>query len=80
MIHAVVQGVCLFSQHTLLLEKDEMLQRLQKENLQLDSISGKDELTGILNRPASTKKPMPLSSLPLKQVSPWYLPMLTLTT
>lgn len=43
-------------QHTLLLEKDEMLQRLQKENLQLDSISGKDELTGILNRRGFYKK------------------------
>lgn len=43
-------------QHTLLMEKDEMLQRLQKENLQLDSISGKDELTGILNRRGFYKK------------------------
>lgn len=43
-------------QHAMLLEKDEMLQRLQKENLQLDSISGKDELTGILNRRGFYKK------------------------
>lgn len=41
---------------TLLAEKDELLSRLQKENLQLDSISGKDELTGILNRRGFYKK------------------------
>ena len=43
-------------QKTMLKEKDEMVQRLQKENLQLDSISGKDELTGILNRRGFYKK------------------------
>ncbi len=43
-------------QHQLLSEQDEMLQRLQRENLMLDSISGKDELTGILNRRGFYKK------------------------
>lgn len=40
----------------LLAEKDTLLLRLQKENLMLDSISGKDELTGILNRRGFYKK------------------------
>ncbi|MDE6129548.1 MAG: GGDEF domain-containing protein, partial [Lachnospiraceae bacterium] len=41
---------------TLLAEKDDLVFRLQKENLQLDAISGKDELTGILNRRGFYKK------------------------
>ena len=41
---------------TLLAEKDDLVLRLQKENLQLDAISGKDELTGILNRRGFYKK------------------------
>ncbi|MGN0432034.1 MAG: diguanylate cyclase domain-containing protein [Lachnospiraceae bacterium] len=40
----------------LLAEKDELVLRLQKENLQLDAISGKDELSGILNRRGFYKK------------------------
>lgn len=43
----------------LLMEKDDLLRRLQKENLMLDSISGKDELTGILNRRGFYKKARP---------------------
>lgn len=43
----------------LLAEKDTLLLRLQKENLMLDSISGKDELTGILNRRGFYKKARP---------------------
>ncbi|MGN1146904.1 MAG: GGDEF domain-containing protein [Lachnospiraceae bacterium] len=41
---------------SLLAEKDELVLRLQKENIQLDAISGKDELTGILNRRGFYKK------------------------
>lgn len=43
-------------QRILLAEKDELVLRLQRENLQLDAISGKDELTGILNRRGFYKK------------------------
>ena len=47
----------LFSaQRELLATQEEMVNRLQKENLILDSISGKDELTGILNRRGFYKK------------------------
>lgn len=37
-------------QEQLLAEKEDMLDRLKRENLMLDDISNKDELTGILNR------------------------------
>lgn len=37
-------------QKKLLMEKEEMLYRLQQENIKLDDISNKDELTGVLNR------------------------------
>lgn len=41
----------LFStQEKLLEDKEEMVQKLERENLILDDISNKDELTGILNR------------------------------
>ncbi|MBO5165806.1 MAG: GGDEF domain-containing protein [Lachnospiraceae bacterium] len=40
----------------LLAEKDDLVLRLQSENLQLDAISGKDELSGILNRRGFYKK------------------------
>ncbi len=41
----------LFSvQEKLLEDKEDMLQKLERENLLLDDISNKDELTGILNR------------------------------
>lgn len=40
----------LITQEVLLREKEEMLTRLEEENLILDDISNKDELTGILNR------------------------------
>lgn len=41
----------LFSvQEELLAEKEDMLRKLEQENLMLDHISNKDELTGILNR------------------------------
>ena len=47
----------LFSaQRELLATQEEMVNRLQKENLVLDSISGKDELTGVLNRRGFYKK------------------------
>ncbi len=41
---------------SLLAEQDILVRRLQKENLQLDAISGKDELSGILNRRGFYKK------------------------
>ena len=41
---------------SLLAEQDILLRRLQKENLQLDAISAKDELSGILNRRGFYKK------------------------
>jgi diguanylate cyclase (GGDEF)-like protein len=37
-------------QEQLLLEKNDLVRKLKEENLQLDDISSKDELTGILNR------------------------------
>lgn len=43
-------------QRSLLAEQDTLLRRLQTENLQLDAISGKDELSGILNRRGFYKK------------------------
>ena len=39
-----------FIQEKLLEDKEEMVQKLERENLYLDDISNKDELTGILNR------------------------------
>lgn len=39
-----------FVQEKLLYEKGEMVKKLERENLLLDDISNKDELTGILNR------------------------------
>ncbi len=39
-----------YIQEKLLEDKEEMVQKLERENLYLDDISNKDELTGILNR------------------------------